>query len=80
MPEKEINQISYQSPMFPSENRIHYGAKNKRIPAQKFHSNSFKKKNRKAFTTNKKKLGNNTSEVNECGMLIFLFMEFVLSY
>ena len=72
MPEKEINQISSQPPMFPPQNNIYYATKDKRIPAQKLHCNNFKKKNRKAFTTNKKKLGNNTSEVNDCGMLLFI--------
>ena len=62
---KEQSDSSYQSPCFPQDNRINHGAKNRRIPAQKLNSSNYKKKNRKAFTTAKKKLGTAQSEIND---------------
>lgn len=62
---KEQSDISYQSPAIAQDNRVRHGAKNRRIPAQKLTTSNYKKKNRKAFTSAKKKLGTAKSEINE---------------
>lgn len=49
------NPLDKETPQ--EKNRLTNGMKNRRIPAQKINTSGFKKKNRKAFTTAKKKLG-----------------------
>lgn len=53
----------YNSPGFASDkDKLLNNSKSKRIPAQKINVSSFKKKNRKAFTTTKKKVGSGVLE------------------